>query len=113
MSSHTLPKSPVSFGNLLQWLTIFMLFVVCGCIFVNIRTQQVAKEQNIQKLMREHRDLGIERESVRSLLTQRRSLADLGRRLHDAGSPLAQVAVEDTEQLERPRTAAANPRWTR
>ncbi len=113
MPSSDLPNSPVSIANLLQWLTILMLFVVCGCIFVNVRTQQVSKETQIQDLMRKHRDLGVELESVNAQLKQKRSPGYLASRLRDTGSKMAQVDVAETEELAPPMTVSAETSWNR
>ena len=114
MASSDLPDSPISVANLLQWFTILMLFVVCCCIFVNVRTQQVSKERSIQQLMRQHRDLGEELESVQAQLKQKRSPGFLAARLRDVGSPMTQADVAETEELTPLMTASLESRsWSR
>jgi len=109
--SSELPDSPVSIANLLQWLTILMLFVLCGCIFVNVRTQQVTKEQQIQDLRRQHRYIGVELDVVRAQLKQKRSPGFLAARLRESGSQMAQADVSETEELTPVMTAATT--WNR
>ncbi len=102
----TTDESPISVANLFKWLTIMMLFVVCGCLFINIRSQQVAKGKEIQRLKREQVSLKIAMQNVEANIKLALAPGALEERLGIMESSLGPVSVEQTEELTPQMTVA-------
>ncbi len=105
--------SPVSVANLIKWSMIMVAFVIVGCIFINVRSQQVAKEREVRDLLEKNRELALNIQSVESEIKRNRAPKVLINRLQGLDSLLSKVNVNQTEELLRPMTAETRSRWDR
>lgn len=98
--------SPVNVGHLFKWLTILTLFVVCGCLFVNIRTQQAAKLAKIDDLRTDYHNLSLIEINLRAQIDLNEAPGVLEKRLTTVHSQLDQVPAEKTETFAPTMTAS-------
>lgn len=98
-------ESPISVANLFKWTTIMTLFVVCGCLFINIRSQQLQKRELIQELRREQADLKVSIQKTEFEIERNSETRVLLARLQTSESPLTPVGVDQTEDLAPEMTA--------
>ena len=91
--------SPISVGNLFKWFTIMMLFVVCGCLFINVRSQQVTKKRLIEDLITDQADTKSKIQKAESEIKASMAPGVLEELLNILDSPLGPVAIEETEDL--------------
>lgn len=99
-------QSPLSILNLLKWGTILLLFVVIGCVFINVRAQQVAKERELVNLADERRELELALNRELSHFKSQLTPLGLEPRLKAFRSELVKVGVDRTESLNRLLTAS-------
>ena len=103
-------ESPVSSANLVKVATILMLGVVCGCLFINVRAQQVTKRAKIQKLKEKHVLIRIALQNVDVDIKRNLAPGVLEARLQAYHSDLKPVGVEQTEELVPEMTASVSAR---
>ena len=92
-------NSTISIANLAKWSTVMTLFVVCGCLFINIRSQHVAKGKEIQGLKQKQAILSIAIQDVEADIKRNLAPRVLEARLQAYNSTLEAVSVEQTETL--------------
>ena len=99
-------NSTISVANLAKWSTVMMLFVVCGCLFINIRSQHVAKGKEIQSLKQKQVTLSIAIQNVEADIKRNLAPRVLEARLQAYNSTLSPVSVDQTENLIPEMTAS-------
>lgn len=100
------PDTSISIAALCKGSTIMMLFVVCSCLFINVRSQQVTKRQQIQDLKHEQASLRVTIQKVEADIKRNLAPRVLESRLQAHNSTLARVNVEQTEELVPEMTAS-------
>ena len=103
MSTH---QTPVNLAHLLKWSTVMALFVVCGCLFINIRSQHVAKRNKIQELKDEQASVSVAIQNVEADIKRNLAPRVLEARLQAHNSTLRPVSIEQTEELVSGITAS-------
>ncbi|MFT4638495.1 MAG: hypothetical protein ACI8T1_001816 [Verrucomicrobiales bacterium] len=98
-------NSTITVANLAKWSTVMMLFVVCGCLFINIRSQHVSKAREIQVLKDNLVSLSIAIQNVDADIKRNLAPRVLEARLQAYNSTLRAVGVEHTEELIPEMTA--------
>lgn len=100
------PDSSISIASLCKGSTIMMLFVVCSCLFINVRSQQMTKRQQIQDLKHEQASLRVAIQKVEADIKRNLAPRVLESRLQAYNSTLERVNVEQTEELVPEMTAS-------
>ena len=99
-------SSTISVGNLCKWFTIMTLFVVCGCLFIHVRSQQVTKKREIAQLIKKQNQNETTIQRVQSEIKTALAPGILEEMLHILDSPLEPIAVEETEELSPSMTVS-------
>ena len=99
-------ESPVSIANLAKWATVLMLFVVCGCLLINVRAQHTGKRNKINELKQAQVSVLIAVQNVEADIKRNLAPRVLEARLQAYHSDLAPVSVERTEALIPDMTAS-------
>ncbi len=100
-------RPSLSVVALFKWATILMLFVVCGCLFINTRMQQETQRKRIEGFRTAYSDLLTTKQELEADIKKNRAQGILEARLAAQNSTLARVPVEDTETLIPAMTASA------
>ncbi|NCF84319.1 MAG: hypothetical protein GWQ08_02145 [Verrucomicrobiaceae bacterium] len=98
--------SPIGVSLVVKGATVLMLCVVCGCLYINIRSGHVAKRQQIQELKEEQVSVYIAVQNVEVDIKRNLAPRVLEARLQAYHSDLSPVSVEQTEALAPEMTAS-------
>lgn len=98
--------SPIGVSLIVKVATFLMLGVVCGCLYVNIRSSHGAKREMIQKLKEDQVSMRIALHNVEADIKRHLAPGVLETRLQAYNSDLRPVSVEQTEALVPEMTAS-------